>query len=245
MAVRYEYPNEVPVVVSNGVSFELKEITRYFPFTELHPIFAIKRFDYSNNPSDQIPYDYTICTITPVIPEEPYSEDFNFYSQETTDGQAELWFVNWEGTPYLLRRIGGYDPERIDNIFPTVQDYVYQGTSPIEFFDTWNEPSFYNVVTSGTLGRIPKWWKDRDRILSPEEPFFLHWWTADNSAKQELYELAIFDINNNAVFLRVSLEKPLVEILPNQCPDNTCAVDCDTHICCYGSDGIAVDYYIK
>lgn len=30
-----------------------------------------------------------------------------------------------------------------------------------------------------------------------------------------------------------------------KCSDNTCSVDCGDKVCCYGSDGIAVDYYLK
>ena len=29
------------------------------------------------------------------------------------------------------------------------------------------------------------------------------------------------------------------------CPPNTCPVDCGTHICCYGSDGITTYSYLK
>jgi hypothetical protein len=34
-------------------------------------------------------------------------------------------------------------------------------------------------------------------------------------------------------------------ITPNQCPPNTCEVDCGTYVCCYGSDGISVFNYNK
>lgn len=44
-------------------------------------------------------------------------------------------------------------------------------------------------------------------------------------------------------------EPPWYEIVcdPSQeeCPENTCAVDCGSHICCYGSDGISVFAYAK
>ncbi len=35
-----------------------------------------------------------------------------------------------------------------------------------------------------------------------------------------------------------------VEVL-DECPENTCEVDCHTHTCCYGSDGIAVHSFSK
>lgn len=30
-----------------------------------------------------------------------------------------------------------------------------------------------------------------------------------------------------------------------ECPENTCKVDCDTHYCCYGSDGVSIFSYEK
>ena len=41
------------------------------------------------------------------------------------------------------------------------------------------------------------------------------------------------------------LPAPLVTINCIGCPDNTCAVDCGDKICCYGADGIAIDFYLK
>ncbi len=35
------------------------------------------------------------------------------------------------------------------------------------------------------------------------------------------------------------------EFICEFCPQNTCAVDCGDKICCYGSDGIATDFYYK
>ena len=40
-------------------------------------------------------------------------------------------------------------------------------------------------------------------------------------------------------------ECPQVELLDDKCPENTCKVDCGTHYCCYGSDGIAVSSFEK
>ncbi|MDJ0679210.1 MAG: hypothetical protein QNJ18_05030 [Xenococcaceae cyanobacterium MO_167.B52] len=35
------------------------------------------------------------------------------------------------------------------------------------------------------------------------------------------------------------------EFICQGCPENTCAVDCGDRICCYGSDGMATDFYYK
>ena len=59
------------------------------------------------------------------------------------------------------------------------------------------------------------------------------------------YTLNIFK-DGVQVFTRTSTDKPTVAIVEtNQCPENTCEVDCGTHVCCYGSDGIAVFSYDK
>lgn len=39
-------------------------------------------------------------------------------------------------------------------------------------------------------------------------------------------------------------ECPVIEKL-NQCPENTCRVDCGTHYCCYNSEGISTFSYLK
>ncbi len=36
-----------------------------------------------------------------------------------------------------------------------------------------------------------------------------------------------------------------LEFICESCPKNTCAVDCGDKICCYGSDGIATNFYYK
>lgn len=38
---------------------------------------------------------------------------------------------------------------------------------------------------------------------------------------------------------------PIAELAPDQCPPNTCEVDCGSYVCCYGSDGISVFNYNK
>lgn len=48
------------------------------------------------------------------------------------------------------------------------------------------------------------------------------------------------------IFTDKGLQEPLVAwvcIDNNQCPENTCEVICGDTICCYGSDGIAVDSF--
>lgn len=64
--------------------------------------------------------------------------------------------------------------------------------------------------------------------------------------------LSIFDSVGNLLFSKlftndtpnVSVEC-ITEPPDDSCPENTCQVDCGTHYCCYGSDGIAVHSYLK
>ena len=67
---------------------------------------------------------------------------------------------------------------------------------------------------------------------------------ADYSSEQISCILRIFK-NGVNVLTKESSECPEVELLDDKCPPNTCKVDCDTHYCCYGSDGIAVSSFEK
>ena len=60
-----------------------------------------------------------------------------------------------------------------------------------------------------------------------------------------VYTLKIFD-GDTEIFSRTENERP-IQVFFRQvtCPPNTCPVNCGTHICCYGSDGIATYSYLK
>lgn len=51
--------------------------------------------------------------------------------------------------------------------------------------------------------------------------------------------------NGVQVYTETRSTCPEVEVVINQCPPNTCEVDCGTYVCCYGSDGISVFNYNK
>ena len=63
------------------------------------------------------------------------------------------------------------------------------------------------------------------------------------------YELRVFDIDGNLSFIsqKDTSHNPSLICIgdTDQCPENTCEVDCGTHICCYGSDGVAVHSFVK
>ena len=63
------------------------------------------------------------------------------------------------------------------------------------------------------------------------------------TTERTFYKFEVFS-NQNIIFTRTELEQPEVRFV-GVCPPNTCPVDCGTHICCYGSDGIVVSSFSK
>ena len=67
-----------------------------------------------------------------------------------------------------------------------------------------------------------------------------------------LFQLQEIDPETNAVYKTQRIENSLIGdvksytlVCDGGCPSNTCEVDCGDKICCYGSDGIARDFYYK
>lgn len=94
----------------------------------------------------------------------------------------------------------------------------------------------YNQVNRSTYGEDLE-----DKFHSP---VFTHWNACDGDRETTLK----ITLDGAVKLNRVTIEKvPLfVEIIPGyECPENTCPVICSDTICCYNSDGIAIDSFLK
>lgn len=77
-----------------------------------------------------------------------------------------------------------------------------------------------------------------------------YYWTSPSNitwhpANGLMFTLKIIQ-NNREIFSRTESFYPYVKITQQRsCDSGTCPVECNGHICCYGSDGIAIETFLK
>lgn len=77
-----------------------------------------------------------------------------------------------------------------------------------------------------------------------DNPIITHWHPV-NGEREITFKIFL---NDSEVFTRVEIEKPpaFVQIIEGrECPPETCPVSCGDQICCYASNGISVDSFLK
>ncbi|MGF1542873.1 MAG: hypothetical protein ACFCU5_20925 [Pleurocapsa sp.] len=108
--------------------------------------------------------------------------------------------------------------------------------------------NYYNPSSSPTLGvlNISKLANTQaiEVLPTPDKPHSLDVWkvtlnTDGTENYRSLYTQIVAPSGNSAPAYTVSCG------LTDTCPENTCQVDCGTHYCCYGSDGIATHSFLK
>ena len=72
-------------------------------------------------------------------------------------------------------------------------------------------------------------------------PVITYWHPANGTP---LYKFTIYK-DGEEIFSRTEAATPTVILVSEQCPPNTCPVDCGDHVCCYNSEGIATFCYLK
>lgn len=189
--------------------------------------------------------------------------------QQKTIEDANNWrysveYINttiWQGTGEATNIYGEklyfiWEPvtQRQDNIIPvdvfSLAPRIGQNWAlNIPPYDSPNS-SYSNLTTSSGQNlvywrhpRINSGWDFSIReYLYQEKPSISYWQPVNGTP---VYTLHIYR-DNTEVFSRTEEFYPVqVFLIEKKCPDNTCSVDCGTHICCYGSDKIATYYYTK
>lgn len=150
------------------------------------------------------------------------------------------------GQDWSLQAPSYYDPSDTTLRLVSFGTYTENEPEPTEPGITY-QPEIIGTSSGQTLKywRHPRtrfgWDSSIREYLYQEKPVINYWQPANGTP---LYTLHIYQ-GENEVFSRTEEFFPVQVFLVENCPDNTCPVDCGTHICCYGSDGIAVSYYNK
>lgn len=81
-------------------------------------------------------------------------------------------------------------------------------------------------------------------LLDPDKPHGKQVWLVDlDEEGEEIGRSIIFE------FERAEGQSPpshrITCIETSECPENTCKVDCNTHYCCYNSEGISIESFAK
>lgn len=164
------------------------------------------------------------------------------------------WYLRYKPNPYYRETGIAYeilDGEAVAELWTASNGrnmFAVKGWSPSMAEDyTGTFPPYYEEIKASKPGYIPvgadKTIFADAEIIRHEKQLFISW--------EYVEEDVTFIVKNNGVtvFSRTDSSIPQIEtecvIQTNQCPENTCEVDCGTHICCYGSDGIAVHSFEK
>lgn len=193
----------------------------------------IIRWTYPGEPQQQLEADeYDFIGL------REYAEWYVRYKRSATSSE--------EGIAYFI-----YDGEPVAEIWRASDNrtmIAVKGWSPQFAEDyTGTYPPYYEEIKTAKPGFIPI---GANKIIYPdavivrhEKRQFIDWVRVGGDVT--------FVVKNQGeiVFSRTDNEIPQVQTdcigQDDQCPENTCEVDCHTHICCYGSDGIAVHSFDK
>ncbi len=158
-----------------------------------------------------------------------------------------------ESTVSWFSFIEGYDWELADNtnLYSVntlgVENAIYgyadnwwlqEGYQPCVEFGT----NFLTRLIHWISGRTPSFDLDFSiqifRYINPE---ITYWHPANGTP---LYKFTVYK-DGVEIFSRTETSTPRVILISEQCPPDTCPVDCGDYVCCYNSEGIAKFSYYK
>ena len=172
--------------------------------------------------------EYYVTTTYPLIVDNPDITP-NIKSIYTEVNRSAYWWYG-EGveTTYNTKRVRGY--YKITEIPPLPDPFrvTYRHLAIPALGQRTSDAAHYFIRNNGSI--------DYKYI----NPVFQYYRPVGGYSE---YKFKIYD-GDSIVYQTIETERPVFNI-KKICPDNTCPVDCGDKICCYGDDGIAVDYYLK
>ena len=223
MPVVYRYKNESRKTIEAGRSFEV--------VSELVNISQWQLTAKADSILDGITYLVIAIPLfdsNSIIPIEqiPNYVDSFYYPNTFTADPGNRWQFRNNGQIYQFYTYGQW--ENSVHFNPTEGRAISTRATGILY--EWREEYIYRFT-------------GRKIYVFPDSPYDYFWYPANGT---QLWILKIFDRDGIQIFSRTDIEKPIeLYYVQPTCPNNTCAVDCGDQVCCYGIDGIAIDYYLK
>ncbi len=247
MAVEYQYPNEEKRLIELGDNYKIT------PTNFLYQPIGIyyKNFEPENkfywggtglllNPS--ITIDLSESVITYSNGQSVYSYFWRYLAPgyrltRVSANPTANMYINWE-----LGIQSSHACQQL--IYGSGNVWQYPIVGEPNYSQIGNRSSFFKTKSGGFQQR--REYEAFGEQIVETLPYFtvlypgkFHRVTTDRT----LYKFDVLSFGE-LIFTRTELEQPEVQII-GVCPPNTCEVDCGDKICCYGSDGIAVDYFLK
>lgn len=225
MKVKYKYHGESPVIVPDGDSYTIE----------------FSRIDHQNYYQAIGTYAHISSGETRAFASTPIKGDA---------GTIEIW-DDYSRKPWaIVHPLYGNDTVGKHFIYEVQGDAQTFFNNYPTFHSSANRPVFFYtgeyIVNRSvyTLNNIysPNPNDTEFRRFQGENPQILFWHPVTYTPR---YELKIFQ-NGVLIYTRVEEYEPeYVVIIPyRECPPNTCPVQCNQNVCCYGSDGIATETFL-
>ncbi len=248
MAIAYQYPNEPEKLIELGDDY------RITPTNFLYQPVGIR---YPNiEPNDQYYWAGTGLLLQPSLIISP-----SFYRVDYPNGDYTLNYTwRYAGQGYRLAHSSAAPlSSQFINWDSGLQQYhacqalVYGGSNQWQYpivgepdYSQFNKPSTFLRTYRSSLKQKREVYSEGELTLVETLPFTTllapgYWHLVQT--ERTFYKFEVFN-NKEVIFTRTDKEQPEVTFVA-LCPTNTCGVNCGTHICCYGSDGIAVFSCLK
>ncbi len=247
MAITYQYPNEEEKLI------ELEDDYRITPTNFLYQPIGVYYQNYK--PEDKFYWGGTGLLLEPILTLELSESSITYPSGQT----VYSYFWRYVGQGYRLTRVSANPVANMfidwdDRIQTThaCQRLIY-GSGNVWQYPIVGEPNYSQIgnrssffkTKSGSIQESRQYEARSEQIIETLPYFTLlypgefHRVTTDRT----FYKFEVLS-NEEVIFTRIELEQPEVAFVGVCLPD-TCEVDCGTHICCYGSDGITTYSYLK
>ena len=247
MAIEYQYPNEEKELIELGNNY------RITPTNFLYQPIGVYYQNYK--PEDKFYWGGTGLLLEPRLTfnlsessvtypngQTVYTYTWSYIGQgyrfsRSSASPTSSRFINWDNgiqNNHACQQL----------IYGGGNQWQYPIVGELDYSQIGNSSSFYKT-RSGSLTESRQYQAFGEFIIETL-PFFTLLYPGyfhRKPTERTFYKFEVFS-NQNIIFTRTDLEQPEVTLI-GVCPPNTCEIDCGTHVCCYGSDGIAVFSFEK